>query len=99
MSEWVEHRATIDGPGMDHDGWMPWCDCGWQRAIYHTREEAVSAYQSHVYAAMGREASELLAEVSQEPLRFNATTLPFDLQAKVTDFLARQRAALEVEGA
>lgn len=56
-----EHKATIAKQFGEYYTWR--CECGPSGAWRH-REEAVSAYQSHVYEAMGREAAELLAPFS-----------------------------------
>ena len=70
MSERVEHRAAIRNP--DKQGWYALCSCDWQSVdmrqgshgrVFATREEAVTAYQAHVYAVMGREAVEGLRDI------------------------------------
>ena len=90
MSERVEHRGTVQSCYRD-ECWHATCTCNWVAwgHAHATREEAVTAYQEHVYAAMGREAAELL--------RFDHMESECPGQCPACAFLDRLSAALEVE--
>ena len=105
MSERVEHRGTITSANGFEWDWECVCDAsGVQIMGIDPRGRAVTAYQEHVYAAMGREAVELLAGVDEIiAVRLAPPTVSdpawLRMANELTPFLARQRAALEVEGA
>ena len=100
MSERVEHRATIttypsevSGEEFIEGEAIAECVCGWSYVIPRAvPSEAVTAYQEHVYAEMGREAAEWL-KVLDGDLRTYGTSS----ETGAAKFLARLRAALEVE--
>ena len=110
MSERVEHRGTIErGEDVDPNGdewWFGRCEgcpdqIPWEGGGYFvSRKRLIEDYQEHVYAAVGREAVELLGELRGDYARahIDATCSTTTLGTRIYLFLAAVNAALEVEG-
>ena len=93
-----EHKATIEPAttlARKPTHYRPTCSCGWRLSGHlQGRDRAIAAYQSHVYAAMGREAAELHKEGELYPMTDTPSYGGWRMRCAV--FVARLRAALEV---
>ena len=103
MSERVEHRGTIRRiKYAGNRGHRGDCLCGWM-CILPSEAEVLAAYQEHVYAIMGREAAELLAQTIEDIDWWNEDPYdregPYGLEGykQGKKLLDRLRAALEVD--